>query len=89
MKASVVTLGLGALRKNYHPLMELGKPYNVTISPKKILRRAASKIFSAFTKETNDLLSLTQPQAIKDVHAYSVEPILLKPYLLRNCTTEG
>jgi methionine synthase I (cobalamin-dependent) len=39
---------------------------NGTISPKKILENVS---FSAFAKGNNDLLSLTQPQAIKDVHA--------------------
>jgi methionine synthase I (cobalamin-dependent) len=40
---------------------------NVTISPKKILERTFH--FPHSLKGNNDLLSLTQPQAIKDVHA--------------------
>jgi 5-methyltetrahydrofolate--homocysteine methyltransferase len=47
--------------------MELWEPCcNVIL--KKILEENVSG-FSAFAKRNNDLLSLTQPQAIKDVHA--------------------
>jgi S-methylmethionine-dependent homocysteine/selenocysteine methylase len=39
-----------------------------TISPKKILEENVSKIFHSL-KGNNDLLSITQPHAIKEVHA--------------------
>jgi 5-methyltetrahydrofolate--homocysteine methyltransferase len=58
-----------AIKKTYSSLMEQWEPCcNGTISPKKILEENVSKIFHIRSKD-NDLLSITQPHAIKEVHA--------------------
>jgi 5-methyltetrahydrofolate--homocysteine methyltransferase len=59
-----------AITKTYSSLMELWEPCcNVLILLEEDFRGERFKDFPHSLKGNNDLLSLTQPQAIKDVHA--------------------
>jgi 5-methyltetrahydrofolate--homocysteine methyltransferase len=76
-----------AIKKTYLCSMEQWEPCcNATISPKRISWRTFQRL-SAFLKREQRFIVLTQPQAIKAVHAayfeavqISLKPILFKHY---------